>query len=119
MAPELPPVLSEISLADLRRIDVSLEGDWNARITPVWTRETGFLGFANVTRRHVTHKPSLELYFRDSWVGCHCFRRVGGENVFDEELARAIVGYVEEVLASPAEGGGGCPAVPVSRTSIP
>lgn len=95
MASNLPAVLSEISLTGLKRIDVSLEGDWSARVTSVWAREAGFLGFSAVARQHPTHKPSLELYFEDYWVGCHCFRRVHGQNVFDEELARRIIDHVE------------------------
>ncbi len=98
MAPKLPAVLSEISLTGLKRIDVSLEGDWSARVAPVWTLPAGFLGFSAVARQHPTHKPSLELYFRDYWVGCHCFRRVNGQNVFDEALALRIIDHVEDGL---------------------
>ncbi|MCP4660069.1 MAG: hypothetical protein GY856_32100 [bacterium] len=85
-------------MTGLQRIDVSLEGDWSALVTSVWTREAGLVGFSAVARRHPTHKPSLELYFEDYWVGCHCFRRVHGENVFDEELARRIIDHIEGVL---------------------
>ena len=98
VTPNLPPVISEISLTGLRRIDVSLEGDWSARVTSVWTREAGLIGFSGVARQHSIHKPSLELYFADYWVGCHCFRRVRGQNVFDEEKARRIIGHIEDTL---------------------
>lgn len=102
MASNFPPVLSEISFTGLRRIVLSLEGDWNARVRPVWTREAGFLGFSGVARQHPEYKPSLELYFEDYWVGCHCFRRVHGQNEFDEEKARQMIDHVEDKLRGSA-----------------
>ncbi|MFX0199439.1 MAG: hypothetical protein ACFFCW_25230 [Candidatus Hodarchaeota archaeon] len=61
----------------------------------IWTRNKGKLGFSKVTRTHSTHKPSLELYFENAWFGIHCFNRINGENVFDEEFALQILEYVE------------------------
>ncbi len=92
----LPQTLREISLDGLRRIDVALEGDWNPTVVTVWSREEGRHGFSAVARSHPTHKPSLELYFENVWLGIHCFRRIDDENAFDEELAIRIIEYVEE-----------------------
>jgi len=64
----------------------------------VWSRDAGLIGFESVAAPHPTFKPSLELYFEDTWVGIHCYRRVGDENVLDEELARDVIRYVEQTL---------------------
>jgi hypothetical protein len=39
----LPKLLEEISLTNLHRIDVALEGDWNSTVVTVWTRKDRFL----------------------------------------------------------------------------
>jgi hypothetical protein len=88
----LPKLLEEISLTNLHRIDVALEGDWSSTVVTVWTRKNRFLGF------HEVFKPSVELYFDNSWVGIHCFKRVDNMNVFDKELALRIIDYVETRL---------------------
>jgi hypothetical protein len=95
----LPEILTEISLERLIRIDAGLEGDWSPTVVTVWSSDDGLVGFEAVADRHPVFKPSLELYFDGAWIGVHCFRRVGDENVFDEELARDVIGYVEEVRA--------------------
>ena len=48
----LPAILIDASLDGLLRIDVALEGDWNATVTTVWTRDRGRLGFDSVVQRH-------------------------------------------------------------------
>jgi len=92
---DLPPIVREISLSGLRRIDVALEGNWSPTVVTVWSKEKGLLGFFKVVRSHPTFKPSLELYFDDAWLGIHCYRRTEGQNVFDEEFARRVIKYVE------------------------
>ncbi len=77
---------------------MALEGDWSPTVHTIWTREHGTLGFAAATRSHPINKPSLELYFTDSWVGIHCFTRTAGQIVFDEELASRIIEYVESQI---------------------
>ena len=47
---------------------------------------------------HEVLKPSVELYFDNSWVGMHCFKRIDNMNVFDKELALRIIDYVEARL---------------------
>ena len=92
---EIPLIFREISLDAIERIDLALEGDWSRTVVTVWTRDHGALGFTAATRSHPINKPSLELYFTDSWLGIHCFTRTAGQNVFDEEFASRIIEYVE------------------------
>lgn len=94
----IPKIVKEISLHDIDRIDVSLEGDWSPNVVTVWSRKKGFFGFSGITCSHPTFKPSLELYFKNSWLGIHCFRKAGDQNVFDEEFALDIVKYIEKRL---------------------
>jgi len=100
MEKEIPLIVCEISLDKIKKIVVALEGDWNPTMVTVWTREKGMLGFSNVTRTHSSHKPSLELYFEDTWLGIHCFNRIDDKNVFDEEFAIQIIEYVESKCKS-------------------
>lgn len=95
---DLPKILKEIPLDNLFRIDVALEGDWSQTVVTIWTREKGLLGFSRITRSHSIFKPSLELYFENSWVGIHCFKRIENQNVFDEPLALKIIDYIENRL---------------------
>lgn len=98
---DLPALLSACPLADLTRIDVGLEGDWNPTAQPVWTRQGGWLGLAEAAREHERFKPSLELYFTDGWIGLHCFRRRGSMNVLDEERLERIVRDVAGAIGRP------------------
>lgn len=102
----IPLIVREIPLDGILRVDVALEGDWNRTVATVWTRDGGRSGFSAVARSHPTFKPSLELYLEAAWVGIHCFMRVAGDNVFDEELAAEVLEYVEgriEVVSSSAK----------------
>ena len=92
----IPKIIEEISLNELNKIDVALEGDWSSTVVTIWTCEKGFQGFSEVARSHERFKPSLELYFDGMWVGLHCFNRVDNENVFDEQLAMKVVEYVDQ-----------------------
>lgn len=92
---DLPAIVREISFDGLTRIDVALEGNWSPTVVTVWTRETRFVGFSEVARSHPTFQPALELYFKNAWLGIHCYRHTEGQNVFDEELARRVIDYVE------------------------
>ena len=91
----LPEIVSTISLSGIIRIDAGLEGDWSGTVVPVWTRDEGLIGFDRVARSHPEHRPSLELYYDGAWVGIHCFQREGDRNIFDEDLARAVVRWVD------------------------
>jgi hypothetical protein len=95
---DVPTLLKKISLNNLARIDVSLEGDWSAQVTRVWRRDEGIVNFSGVARRHRVFKPCMELYFRKSWVGFHCYSRFNSENRFNEKQARYIIDYVERKL---------------------
>lgn len=94
--PELPPVIRQIDLKPILRVDYSMEGDWNRNLKVVWSAKDGFLDYNQINRSHPEHKPCLELYFDGYWLGIHCYRDEGGEHVFDEEKADAILNYIEE-----------------------
>lgn len=102
---DLKPLLNACPLSELTRIDVGLEGDWSPTVTTVWTRDGGMLGLERVVREHASFKPSLELYFRDGWIGVHCFRRIGGINVFDEDILRTVIDDVELAISNSAGDG--------------
>lgn len=91
-------ILSFLPLTELTRIDVGLEGDWSPTVCTVWDREMGLVGFGHVTREHQSFKPSLELYFSDSWVGFHCYKVVEREYVFDEQFVREVIAEVEAAI---------------------
>ena len=95
----------DVTLNDLTRIDAGLEGDWSSSVQTVWTRAGGHRGFYDVVRQHETCRPSIELYFRDSWLGCHCYRRVDNVNVFDEAKASRLIDEVEHALGAGANSG--------------
>jgi hypothetical protein len=96
---EARALVESLELADLVRIDVSLEGDWSRAVATVWTREEGLLGFAAVPVRHPQHFPSIELIFPRHWLGIRCSLRDKEQNVFDERLARSVIDLVERRLA--------------------
>lgn len=89
-------ILADISLRGLMRIDAALEGNWNPTVTTVWTKEKGFIGFGGAAHSDPDLKPSLELYFKDRWIGLHCYKKVGMLNMFDETLAGQIIEYIEK-----------------------
>ena len=97
---ELRSLLSACPLEDLTRIDVGLEGDWSPTVRTVWTRDGGRSGFSDVAREHRSHKPSVELYFVDGWIGLHCFRRIGNVNVLDETMVERVIDDVENAIGS-------------------
>lgn len=98
---ELPKILREISLHELERIDLALEGDWNATMVTVWEKESGLHGWGKKVLKHPHFKPSLELYYRDGWVGIHCYRQKDGQNVFDREKGEKIINFIEKKLSLP------------------
>jgi hypothetical protein len=91
-------LVERLSLDDLVRIDVGLEGDWSPSATTVWTRDDGVVGFDAAPQGHDRHIPSLELIFPEHWVGLRCYVREGNRNAFDEGLARTVVEVVERRL---------------------
>jgi hypothetical protein len=93
----LPQLLGEVSLDTLERVDVGLEGDWSPSVVTVWSRTRGLIGFDDVTRSHPSFKPSLELYFKSSWLGIHCYKLRAGENQFDAPFATRVIEYIERV----------------------
>lgn len=95
----LPPALRGISVEGILRVDLGLEGDWSGTVVPIWSRESGFLGFEGATHGHATHRPSLELYFERAWIGLHCFRREGDQNVLDETAALRVISWIENELS--------------------
>jgi len=90
---DLPQILNHISLRDLKRIDVALEGNWNPTVATVWSKDKGFLGFSGVVKSHPKYKPSVELYFDHIWIGIHCYRELDKQYVFDENLALRIIEF--------------------------
>lgn len=101
---ELHPLITSIPLDGIVRVDLGLEGDWSGSVVTVWSRAKGLLGFEAAVRRHPEHTPSLELYFEGGWVGAHCHLVERGENVFDENRARRVIGFVEQSLAGGERG---------------
>ncbi len=99
-SPKIPDLVQSIPLEGILRIDVGLEGDWSPTVKTVWSRGRRSIDFSQVTRAHPSHKPSLELYFEGAWLGVHCFQRIDGDNVFDEERASRLIQFVETSLAS-------------------
>ncbi len=92
---DFPKIIKEISLAHLKRIDVALEGNWNSTVSTVWSREKGFLGFSHIVQSDSKYIPSLELYFEDSWIGIHCYKRIDDLNIFDEKFTFKIIEFIE------------------------
>ena len=90
-----PSIISEISLKEIQKVVVGLEGNWNPTVVTIWTRDKGSLGFSRVIRTHPSFKPSMELYFENTWIGIHCYNRSNGKNIFDEEFAARILDYIE------------------------
>ena len=89
------PLLKQISLKTLTRIDVGLEGNWSPTVMTVWDKKKGFLGFEGVVMQHTVLKPSIEIYFKDAWLGLHCCRAEPVGMVFDQNAAKEIIAYVE------------------------
>ena len=100
----LPPILASLPYADLLRVDAALEGDWSETVTPLWTRESGFLGFSNLPSPQPNRRPALELYFPGYWVGLHCFHDRDGRFEFDTGHARDIISYVDAAVRSARDG---------------
>lgn len=92
---KIPQIIQENSLDSFQRIDVGLEGNWNPTVVILWTPDAGLIELSSVIKSHPIFKPSLELYFKDSWLGVHCFDRINSENVFNENLAKEIIKYIE------------------------
>jgi hypothetical protein len=91
----IPDIVKNQSYAELKRIDVGMEGNWNPTVTTVWEREKGLIGFEKVIRNHPEYKPSLELYYKDGWVGVHCYRNEKDQHEFDETLALHIIRHIK------------------------
>ena len=100
---DLLPLLSACNLAELKRIDVGLEGDWSPTVRTVWTRTDGRMEFDGAVMEHDSNQPSLELYFSDRWVGLHCFRRTGGTNVLDGAYLDSVIADVEAAISFSGE----------------
>ena len=98
-----PPILSTLAYADLIRIDAALEGAWSETVTPVWTRDSGFLGFAHVASAQPGRRPALELYFPGYWIGLHCFQERDGSFELDASYAREIIAYVDAAVRRASE----------------
>ena len=92
---KIPAMLRNLNVKGIIRIDAGMEGDWSSSVVTIWNREEGYRGLSGFSGSHPDHCPSLELYFRGAWVGAHCFRRVGRENVFDEEFNHQDDSYRE------------------------
>jgi hypothetical protein len=103
MGAPIPGILEGLRLDGLVRIDAALEGDWNPTVRTVWTRDAGRRTPDEPLPSHPSFKPSLELYFDDHWVGIHCYRCIDGRNVFDGELAQAVIGFIEAKLRVPSD----------------
>jgi len=103
MSTGVPSWLAEVPLDGLLRIDLGLEGDWSATVTTVWRPDVGFLGAGGGSWCHRRHRPALELYFEDGWIGVRCDRRIGEEFELDEPRLRRIVRWVEVERGRPGD----------------
>ena len=95
---DIPEIVKNQSYSGLIRIDVGMEGNWNPTVTTVWERSKGLIGFERVIRKHPEYKPSMELYYKDGWIGVHCYRTEKDQHDFDETLALHIIQYIESRL---------------------
>ena len=84
----IPEIFSSIPLRGILGIDIALEGDWSPTVVKVWSRDSGSIGFTKVVESHPLHKPSIELYFQDFWLGIHCFTRENDVDVFDKSIVK-------------------------------
>lgn len=94
----LPKILNEISLKEIKRIDAGLEGDWSPTVLTIWSVTDGLNEFDDSQLRHEIYKPCLELYFEDTWVGIHCYKKENNQNIFDRNFASKVIKYVEMKL---------------------
>ncbi len=95
LKPTTREFLARLPLHRVDRIVFGLEGDWSPSSIEVWRRDQGSSMPPDGARSHAEHRPSLELYLGEIWVGIPCFERIGEENVFDERLAQEIIRLVE------------------------
>ena len=91
----LPAWLDDVPAHKVVRIDVGLEGQWSETVTAVWSVADGFRGFDDVAKNHPTHRPAVELYLEDGWIGVPCSIESPDGQEFDEALARDLIAYVE------------------------
>lgn len=95
---EIPKIVREISLPEIQRIDVALEGAWSQSVFTVWTRAAGFKSFSDQVLSHQIFKPSLELYFENYWLGIHCYNLIDNIFIFDTEFALEIIRFIEKEI---------------------
>ncbi len=68
----IPRLVFDVPLDRIREVHAGLEGDWSQSATVIWSRGRGRTGFGAVADQHASHRPSLELYLEDGWVGLPC-----------------------------------------------
>lgn len=98
MKSKLPSILEQINIDTIKRVDVALEGNWSNTVVTVWNANEGFIGFDKAIKSHRNLKPSIELYFTNTWIGIHCFRMEKNLNIFDEQYALNIINFIEEKI---------------------
>ena len=91
----IPSIIKQISLKDIQRVDVAIEGDWNSTSITIWTPINKSIDFDTILLNHPTKKPSLEIIFSDSWLGVNCYFRSKSKNFFNKDLALQIIEYIE------------------------
>jgi hypothetical protein len=96
---KIPAILEHIDYSLLHRIDLALEGNWNATVKVIWTKEKGMIPYDFEDLQHEWMKPSIELYFEREWIGIHCYRRIDNQNVYDAEYAGKIINYINKNIA--------------------
>ena len=91
----VPDWANSITLSQVVRIDLGLEGDWSETVVCVWNPQDGFLGVPPAFPPHHDLRPALELYMPGGWIGIHCAVTVDGGYAVDEERLRKITECVD------------------------
>lgn len=93
---DLLNLLEGLPIHTITRIDLwvrSLNGS-----STVWTPEQGFLGFPKDQPFDASPVQGLELYFHAVWIRLRCNRTAHGWDLFNEQLAFAVIVYLTQRL---------------------
>jgi hypothetical protein len=101
MDEQLRQIFEGLPWFKLLRIDAAFEGDWNATVRTVWSRNRDVVDLPDETWGTDRFQPSVELIFDDTWLGIRCTRSVDGLNVLDVERAAAIIDHVLGLRTAP------------------
>ncbi len=95
---QLWDTIRRLPLARITRVDVALEGDWNATVTTVWTAATGWDTAGSPELQHPELPPAVELYFESSWFGFRCYREKDGVKMLDAAALEQSIELIESTM---------------------